>query len=490
MQGQIFVLSALRSDSNTGVIGEYTFSGGVVDPVLIQNPNYSSSCGLVYDGNGHLFSEFVISGPIWEYTTSGGLVKSAYVSGLPNPAAFAVDTNGYLFAGGSSTDGDCVNVGKYTTSGAVVNPSLISATYPGQHILTALALDGCGYIFVGSSDDNGNAMIRKYTTAGAVVSSFLIAGLTNLTALAVDANGWLFVATTEDFGSATIGKYTTSGAVVRTSLISGLKASSPAMALDGKGHLFVLLSQGWPVSYGNTVAEYTTSGGLVNASLISGLFLPTGIVVVPEVSVGIITTATNVVSSLSIALTGYQGTNTAKVVRIDNKSLLAMLNGVLSNSVTKTLTTNNFIDQKGSVVGGAKLIAVSRADSNNTDSAVAMVRQVFYRTNVVDTDVSPWLQIAESVSVGAAATGYEILQLSLDNGSGTSFCVNGFATLSRGNLAGTTGKAKGVKLSNQLKTSTASVSGAGYLRLTSGASDAYSVLKGSVVATGATVEVR
>jgi hypothetical protein len=116
--------------------------------------------------------------------------------------------------------------------------------------------------------------IGEYTTSGAPVNPSLITGLEGAGGLASDGLGHLFVS--DAFGS-TVAEYSISGALLNANFITGL--SSPGyLYCDGNGHLYVC-NQG-----NNTIGEYTTSGAVVNATLITGVFNPQGIIVVPEPS--------------------------------------------------------------------------------------------------------------------------------------------------------------------------------------------------------------
>ena len=159
------------------------------------------------------------------------------------------------------------SIGEYTTSGAVVNASLVPAlNYP-----WGIAVSGSN-LFV--SNQYGNT-IGEYTTSGAVVNASLISGLNQPESIALSGSN-LFVV--NNLGG-TIGEYTTSGAVVNTSLVSGLTYPQ-GIAVSGS-NLFVANNGS------GTIGEYTTSGAVVNASLVvSGLASPTCIAVVetPEPS--------------------------------------------------------------------------------------------------------------------------------------------------------------------------------------------------------------
>jgi hypothetical protein len=119
-----------------------------------------------------------------------------------------------------------------------------------------------------------NNTIGEYTTSGAVVNASLVSGsgLADPGGIAVSGSD-LFVA---NWNTGTISEYTTSGAVVNPSLISGL-AYPVGVAVSGDKLYVTNL-------YADTIGEYTTSGAVVNASLISGLSgNPWGIAVAQDV---------------------------------------------------------------------------------------------------------------------------------------------------------------------------------------------------------------
>ncbi len=163
-------------------------------------------------------------------------------------------------------------IGKYTTSGATVNASLVPQS--GLSTPAHVAVSD-GYLFVANA---GNGTIGKYTTSGATVNASLISGLNFPYGIAVSGTD-LFVTNNSNgsAGTGTIGKYTTSGATVNASLISGL-TDPTAIAVSG-GNLFVASR---PSSTMGRIGKYTTAGATVNASLVTGLHEPYGIDVLPH----------------------------------------------------------------------------------------------------------------------------------------------------------------------------------------------------------------
>ena len=114
----------------------------------------------------------------------------------------------------------------------------------------------------------GTGTIGEYTTSGAVVNASLVSGLNDPNGIAVSGSN-LFVA---NYGNGTIGEYTTSGAVVNASLVSGLSGPN-GIAVSGS-NLFVT-NHRQPARLANTPRR----GQRVNASLVSGLNDPDGIAV-------------------------------------------------------------------------------------------------------------------------------------------------------------------------------------------------------------------
>ena len=132
-------------------------------------------------------------------------------------------------------------------------------------------------IFVTNIDVPPNfvSTIGAYTTSGATVNPALISGLNTPLGIAVSGSN-LFVA---NQNSGTVGEYTTSGDTVNPALISGLDFPR-GIAISGSD-LFVVKADLLP-GFG-TIGQYTTSGDPVNPALISGLSFPSGIAVVPTV---------------------------------------------------------------------------------------------------------------------------------------------------------------------------------------------------------------
>src|SRR5215475_12685714 len=203
---------------------------------------------------------------IGAYTTSGATVNPALISGLQFPTDIAVSGSN-LFV----VDGDAEAIGLYTTSGATVNPALISLNSP-----SGIAISG-SFLFVSGNivETPTNGTIGVYTTSGATVNPALISAVSVPPGISISGSD-LFVVNT---GTGTVGKYTTSGDPVNPALISGLDFPV-GIAVSGS-NLFVVKADLLP-GFGS-IGEYTTSGDTVNPALISGLSFPSGIAVVPTV---------------------------------------------------------------------------------------------------------------------------------------------------------------------------------------------------------------
>ncbi len=152
--------------------------------------------GLLCGSGAHADNLFVVNNgnnTIGEFTTSGAVVNGSLISGLNSPDSIAVSGSNLFVTNQNGT------IGEYTTSGTTVNASLVTGlSYP-----VAIAVSGSNLFVV-----NLNGTIGEYTTSGAVVNASLISGLSAPLGIAVSGSN-LFVA---NAGSSTIGEYTTSGA--------------------------------------------------------------------------------------------------------------------------------------------------------------------------------------------------------------------------------------------------------------------------------------
>jgi len=264
-RAQIFV-----TNFGSGTVGEYTSSGAPINPALISG--LFEPFGIAISGD----KLFVKTGDlVSEYTTSGALVNQSLISGVNGRGNIALSGENFLVGHDHPTsDSDSV-VGKYTASGGTVDPMLID---PRRGAIPDMAVSG-DKLFLALPNVNA---IAEYTTSGALVNPDLITGLNGPYGIAISGDK-LFVANIGDSFEGipgTIGEYTISGATINSTLISGL--NNPIdVAVAGENLFVVGLTN-------NTISKYATSGVTVNASLISGLNGPQYIAVatesVPEVS--------------------------------------------------------------------------------------------------------------------------------------------------------------------------------------------------------------
>ncbi len=191
---------------------------------------------------------FAGDGSLGQYSTSGTIINSSLIpaGGLYLPQQMAVSgTNIFIGEAGINS------IGEYTTSGATVNASLIT----GLNGPIGIVLSGTN-LFVAN---NGGGTIGEYSTSGATITNSLVTGLTNPQGLALYGTN-LFVGNT---GTGVVGEYSTSGATVSSSLLSGFTGLGP-LAVSGP-YLFVFAN--------GTIGEYTVLGVPINPSLITGLGL-------------------------------------------------------------------------------------------------------------------------------------------------------------------------------------------------------------------------
>ncbi|HET6247411.1 MAG TPA: hypothetical protein VFE47_06935 [Tepidisphaeraceae bacterium] len=243
---------ATFDDVSFGTAGAYTLTANdAADalPAITSNPFMISPASG--PGTGDIFVPNLDG--VAEYTSSGATLNPALVSGLTGPHGIAVFGSDLFVT--NYGDGLHGTVGEYTTAGATINASLISGLAgPGD-----IAVSGSD-LFVMSGLYDGSGTIGEYTTTGGTINASLISITASPVAMAISGTN-IYVVT----ASGTIGEYTTSGATVNTALVSGL-TNAQGIAVAGLD-LFV-------TNFGGTVSEYTTAGAPVNSALISGLIDP------------------------------------------------------------------------------------------------------------------------------------------------------------------------------------------------------------------------
>jgi hypothetical protein len=265
-----------------GTVGKYSTSGEPLAPALISG--LVSPRGVAVLGDDLFLTSSVMpnngAGIVSKYNVSGESVDQTLIQ-LFGPSAIAASgTN--LFVVNSNISSESDKVGKYTTSGAVVDHDLIG----GLSIPNTLAVSG-NKLFVA---DIGNGEIGKYTTSGEPLNANLVPEASSVSGIAVFGNS-LFVA---NFSLGTISQYNaTTGELVTPTLVAGL--DHPSALAVAEGYLFV------SDFFAGTVGEYTLSGETVDATLISGLNQLTSIDVISA-------SVTEVSSTWSLLLLGLAAT--------------------------------------------------------------------------------------------------------------------------------------------------------------------------------------
>lgn len=255
--GQILVV-------NNGTVGEYTTNGTTINASLLTNLGGGVN-GITAAGSDvfvpNINSGLAGDGTVAEYTTSGVLLNGALISGLASPEGIALSGSDIYIS-----DENTGSIGVYTNTGATVNAGLITGLSSVSSVQPlSIAVSG-GDIFVLTSAFNSQnqiiGTISEYTTSGAIVNPSLVTGFdaSEPEGIVVSGTGLFLV----NHAAGTVSEYTTSGQLVNPALISGL-AGPVGIAVFGSD-LFVVNS------VSNTIGEYTTTGAAVNPALISGVY--------------------------------------------------------------------------------------------------------------------------------------------------------------------------------------------------------------------------
>jgi hypothetical protein len=239
--------------------------------------------------SGEIFVTNTVANTVSEFSSSGTLLTSSFITGLDAPKGIAISGSDLFIA--NSGNG---TIGEYTTSGTTVNAALISGL--NQPDLVAVA--GAA-LFV----SNGTGGIGEYSTTGATGNALLLGfqqpiGIATLGtdvivsdagATATDAYDfsdlspegtpdYLFTIPATGSIAATpsglflgvegeIAEYTTAGSLENGSLVSIPGKFAAGVAVSGT-NLFAL-QQDNQGAY--SIGQYTTSGGAGDSSFITGL---------------------------------------------------------------------------------------------------------------------------------------------------------------------------------------------------------------------------
>jgi hypothetical protein len=171
LHAQIFE-SNIYTNSSTipQSIGEYNLNGTPVESGTLVSSGLDDPRSIALSGSD-IFVSNLDNNTIGEYTTAGAPVGSGTLisSGLDNPLGIAVSGSDIFVVnnyGGTPGEG---SIGEYTTSGTIVNASLVS----GLNIPSGIAVSGSDiFVSIGGGNGSGdNASINEYTTAGMPVGT-------------------------------------------------------------------------------------------------------------------------------------------------------------------------------------------------------------------------------------------------------------------------------------------------------------------------------
>jgi hypothetical protein len=199
-------------------IGEYTTAGATVNAALVSAYTLEDPGPIAVAGNDlwsiGLNSQFQQA--IVEWNMSGtdiGSIPLAPAGGLPINITVS---GGDVFADFGTT------ISEWTTSGALVNASLITVT--GSSFIEGMAVSGSDIFLtnlVTGEQSAGVDWVSEYTTSGTLVNASLISGLVLPEEIAVYGGNLYVASPLPSSGLAfNIGEYTTSGTTVNPSVLT------------------------------------------------------------------------------------------------------------------------------------------------------------------------------------------------------------------------------------------------------------------------------
>jgi uncharacterized delta-60 repeat protein len=380
----VFVASA-------GGIDEYTDTGVAIATSIV--PSDTGITGFALAGTD-LYVAYTGGNPrVDEYTTAGTLVTSPRVSGFQSgvnlPEGVAV-AGSDLFV----VDEQTGTIGEYTTTGAVVNASLISGLISASQIV----ISGSA-LFVAQ----GNFGVSEFTTAGVLVNSALISGV-SASGVAVSGSD-LFVS---NYADNSIGEYTTSGQTVNASLISIGAGYSPGYLTVSGSELFVNDFETSPTgsTYPGRVEEYSTSGTTISESLIPNISDDTGAPNYGIVAEQQVAGSPAQLSFASVPSTAVAGSTISPAITVDVEDA----NGILVTTDTSTVTLSIGIGPIGARIGGTTSVVAVDGVATFTDITLSLAG------NYALTAINGALTSATSSTIAASAQTNNLFITSFSNG--------------------------------------------------------------------------
>jgi hypothetical protein len=264
-EAQIYV-----TQTGANKVSEYTTTGALLSSSFISG--LSGPDGIALYGND-LFVGNYSTGIVGEYdATTGATINANFITGLSDPGDLYVNGN-TLYA--VNTQGS-MDVSSFTlsTSGAITasNRTFLTTT-SGAYPQSVVEVGGNFYV-----TDVATSRVQEYDSTGHVNNSFSISGLNY--PVEITSNGTdLFIAN-EHLNN--VGEYTLSGAVVNANLITGVNT---AFGVSVNGNTLYVTSD----TTSGTIGEYTLSGSTataVNANLVTGLNDPTEMAILAPVVSG------------------------------------------------------------------------------------------------------------------------------------------------------------------------------------------------------------
>jgi len=282
-RGQVYV----TNDTGPFTVSSFSASGSLLNSALLNSGNSSlgltNPVGIVVSGSTLYVANYG-AGTVGEYTTSGALINASLVSGLYHPWGLALSGSTlYVADNGTGT------VSAYTVSGASATADGSFTAITGQPQVMGVAVSGSNlYISNYASSVSNTAYTGSISVYNAATGAALNGGVPVVTGLdgpaSLTASGSTVYASMV-FGDS-VGAFTISGTTLTNPNATFITTANAAygVALGGSG-LYVLTQNQYG---GGTIGLYNPGTGAGSIIATTGLYTPFGIaaVAVPEPATG------------------------------------------------------------------------------------------------------------------------------------------------------------------------------------------------------------
>jgi hypothetical protein len=196
-----FYVSNLNSGTN-GFVNKYAMSNGSITATYNNYITVSGSTNLwqmAFDSVNNLYLVNLNAGTVLQYTPTGTLITSTFISGLTQPLGITIDPYGFIYV--STQNLNASNIYKYSSTGVQLSSLTSGLNYATQmcivngDLYTAISTGNNANVSGGATYVGGTvSRITLYRfTMSSTPPLFIASGLASPYGVVTDTNGYIYV---------------------------------------------------------------------------------------------------------------------------------------------------------------------------------------------------------------------------------------------------------------------------------------------------------